>query len=234
MSIKYFEQDRIFKLDANNTTYMIAVIDEEKFLGHVYYGKKVIDKNLNYLLRTDKYPFTPSKNNRERVGFYDGFFFEYSTHGIGDFRQTALEVKDCNGNTACKLQYVSHEIYKGKKKLKGLPCTFGDENECTTLEINCIDKDLNLEVVLIYTVFENLDVITRSVKAKNLNSEKIKLTKILSMSLDFEGIDYDMISLNGSWARERYINRRKVTYGTQSRGSDRGEGSSQYSPFIAL
>ena len=234
MSIKYFEQDRIFKLDANNTTYMIAVIDEEKFLGHVYYGKKVIDKNLNYLLRTDKYPFTPSKNNRERVGFYDGFFFEYSTHGIGDFRQTALEVKDCNGNTACKLQYVSHEIYKGKKKLKGLPCTFGDENECTTLEINCIDKDLNLEVVLIYTVFENLDVITRSVKAKNLNSEKIKLTKILSMSLDFEGIDYDMISLNGSWARERYINRRKVTYGTQSIGSVRGESSSQDSPFIAL
>ena len=32
------------------------------------------------------------------------------------------------------LQYVSHEIFKGKKSLKGLPATFGDENECTTLE----------------------------------------------------------------------------------------------------
>ena len=36
MSIKYFEKDRIFKLDANDTTYMIAVVDEENFLGHVY------------------------------------------------------------------------------------------------------------------------------------------------------------------------------------------------------
>ena len=70
-----------------------------------------------------------------------------------------------------EIQHVSFNMYlmkyiKGKKNIKGLPATFGDENECTTLEITCIDKDLNLEVVLVYTVFENLDVITRSVRVK--------------------------------------------------------------------
>ncbi|ETJ29855.1 Alpha-galactosidase AgaN, partial [human gut metagenome] len=99
------------------------------------------------------------------------------THGIGDFRQTALSVKDFKGNTACKLQYVSHEIYKGKSKLQSLPATFGEENECTSLEITCIDKDLNLKVVLMYTVFEDLDAITRSVKIINEGKEKIYLTK---------------------------------------------------------
>ena len=57
-----------------------------------------------------------------------------------------------------------------------------------------IDKDLNLEVKLIYTVFENLDVITRSVKVKNCSEDSIALTKVLSACVDFDGVNYDMIS----------------------------------------
>ena len=234
MSIKFFEAHKVFKLDAKDTSYIIGIIDDEQFLGHVYYGKKIIDENVNYLLRVDEPPFVPSKNNRDRVSFYDSFPMEYSTHGIGDFRETALSIKDSNGNTTCKLQYKSHKIYKGKEKLKDLPATFGNENECTSLEITCIDKDLSLEVVLVYTVFEELDVITRNVRIKNNGSEKIYLRKALSMCIDFEGMDYDMISLHGSWARERHISRRKVSYGTQAVSSVRGESSHQDSPFIAL
>lgn len=234
MSIKFFEEHKVFKLDAKDTSYIIAIIDDEEFLGHVYFGKKIIDENINYLLRIDEPPYVPSKNNRDRVSFYDSFPFEYSTHGIGDFRETSLEIKDSNGNTACKLQYESHKIYKGKEKLEGLPATFGSENKCTSLEIACIDPYLNLEVVLVYTVFEELDVITRSIRIKNKGENNLYITKALSMCLDFDGIDYDMISLHGSWARERHISRRKVTYGTQVVSSIRGESSHQDSPFIAI
>lgn len=234
MSIKFFEEHKVFKLDAKDTSYIIAIIDDEEFLGHVYFGKKIIDENVNYLLRIDEPPYVPSKNNRDRVSFYDSFPFEYSTHGIGDFRETSLEIKDLNGNTACKLQYESHKIYKGKEKLEGLPATFGSENKCTSLEIACIDPYLNLEVVLVYTVFEELDVITRSIRIKNKGENNLYITKALSMCLDFDGIDYDMISLHGSWARERHISRRKVTYGTQVVSSIRGESSHQDSPFIAI
>lgn len=234
MGIKYFEKHKVFKLDAKDTSYIIAIVDEEQFVGHVYFGKKIIDENVNYLLRIEEPPYVPSKNNRDRVSFYDSFPMEYSTHGIGDFRETALSVRDINGNTACRLQYLSHKIYMGKKELKGLPSTFANAAECTNLEITCIDKDLNLKVILIYNVFENLNVITRSVKIINGGKDKIYITKALSMCVDLEGIDYDMISLNGSWARERHINRRKVTYGKQTVSSIRGESSHQDSPFIAV
>lgn len=234
MSIKFFEDDKIFKLDAKDTSYIIAIVDEEQFIGHVYYGKKIIDENVNYLLRLEESPYVPSKNNRDRVSFYDSFPMEYSTHGIGDFRETALAIKDQNGNTACKLKYCSHKIYEGKKALKDLPATFGKNNECTSLEITCLDEEVNLEVTLIYTVFENLDVITRSVRVKNIGKEDVFLTKVLSMCIDFDGINYDMISLHGSWARERHILRKKVTYGTQTVSSVRGESSHQDNPFIAL
>ena len=234
MGIRFIEKNRSFKLDAKNTSYIIAIVDDENFLGHVYFGEKVTDDDLNYLMRIYEAPFVPSKNNRDRVPFYDSFPFEYSNHGIGDYRESAIKILDKNGHSYIKLQYKSHEIYKGKKEIKDLPSTYGNEEECTSLEINCIDSFLNIEVILIYTVFENLDVITRSVKVKNLGEDNIILEKVLSTCVTLEGVDYDMITLNGSWARERHIQRKAIGYGKQGVSSIRGESSHQHNPFIAL
>ena len=38
--ITYQEKERIFKLDTPNTSYMIGIVDEENFIGHIYYGKR--------------------------------------------------------------------------------------------------------------------------------------------------------------------------------------------------
>ena len=35
--ITYKENERVFQLDTPNTTYVIAVVDDENFVGHVYY-----------------------------------------------------------------------------------------------------------------------------------------------------------------------------------------------------
>ncbi|MDV4150507.1 alpha-galactosidase [Clostridium sp. AL.422] len=234
MGIKYIEKNRTFKLDAKDTSYIIAIVDEENFLGHVYFGKKVLDEDLNYLMRTEESPFIPSKNNRDRVAFYDSFPFEYSNHGIGDFRESAIKVLDKNGHSYIKLEYKSHNIYRGKKELKDLPSTFGNNDDCTSLEVICTDEKLNLEVTLIYSVFEELDVITRAVKVKNLGEDNITLEKVLSTCINLDGINYDMITLNGAWARERHIERKPIGYGKQGICSIRGESSHQHNPFIAI
>ena len=234
MGIKYIENNRTFKLDSKDTSYIISIVDDEKFLGHVYFGQKVLDENLNYLMRTEEAPFTPSKNNRDRVVFYDSFPFEYPSRGIGDFRESAIKILDKNGHSYVKLEYKSHNIYKGKKELRNLPSTFGKDDECTSLEVLCIDKILNLEVVLIYSVFEDLDVITRAVKVKNLSEDSIVIEKVLSSCITLDGIGYDMITLNGGWARERHIERKSTGYGKQGICSIRGESSHQHNPFIAL
>lgn len=234
MGIKYFEKNRVFKLDGKDTSYIIGIVDKENFLGHVYFGKKVIDENINYLMRLEEAPFYPTKNNRDRVSFYDSFPHEYSMQGIGDFRESSIRVKDKNGHSQVKLEYKSHEIYKGKLEPRNLPRTFGEEDECTSLEITCMDTFLNLEVVLVYTVFENLDAITRSVRVKNLSEDSIKLTKVLSSCVQLEGTDLDMISLHGAWARERFVQRKHVGIGKNKVESIRGETSHQDHPFIAV
>lgn len=234
MPIKYYENAKSFKLDTKGSTYIIQIVDQEQFIGHVYYGKKVPDTDLSYMLRIDEPPYTPSVNNRERVSFLDAFPMEYPTHGIGDFREDCLSVMTEKGHTACGLFYRSYKIFEGKPPLNGLPATFGGNHDCTTLEILAEDPVLNLQIILRYTVFENLDAIARSVDIKNASNSPIHLTKALSACLDMDNRDYDIITLHGSWARERHIQRSPIRYGKYSVSSVRGESSHQEHPFAAI
>lgn len=234
MMITYNENERVFKLDTPNTTYMIGIVDEENFVGHIYYGRKLKDTDASCLMRTGEPPFVPSKNNRERCSFYDCFPFEYPTAGLGDYREGCIGIRTAGGHAGAMLSYVSHEIMAGKPELEGLPATFGTEEECTTLKLLCEDKYVGMQVELLYTVFHDTDVITRSVRVMNVGTGHFYLTKVYSACIDMDNRDYDMVSLHGSWARERHIQRKALGYGIQSVSSFRGESSHQDHPFLAL
>lgn len=234
MGIHWIENERIFKLDCASTSYIIAVIDDEGFVGHAYFGKRLSDHRVDYLLRTGEKPYVPSVNGRDRVCFYDSFPFEYSTHGVGDFRSPCLAVRTSSGHNACSLVYKSHSIFAGKPPLRGLPATLGSKEECTTLELQCKDLAAGLEVTLFYTVFKNFDAITRSVSIRNTGKEPLRLLRALSGCVEFDGIEYDMITLHGSWARERHIQRLPIGFGKTSISSVRGETGHQDNPFAAI
>lgn len=233
MSIKYNEAKKLFKLDTADTTYVIG-LSPEGYAGHVYYGDRLTQEADNYLLRMEEAPFTPSVNKREKSSFLDFFPMELPTGGIGDYRESCLNIRNEEGCMGCEVTYVSHEIYKGKKKLAGLPASFGKEDEVETLDITCQDEILGLTAVLSYSVFEKENVITRSVRVANTGSQTLKVEKIYSACLDMDNENFQMISLHGSWARERQIQRGALHYGKQVVSSFRGESSHQEHPFIAL
>ena len=233
MQINYNEQNRVFKIDTEHTSYCIGIVDEENFVGHIYYGRKLSDDNLVYLMRTAETPFVPSKNNRDRTSFLDTFPMEYTGHGLGDFREGTLMVRTAGGHSGVSLSYVSHRIYDGKEELAGLPATFGMADTCRTLELTCEDKVLGLQVILSYSIFADNDAIARSVRVVNGGKEALYLTKVLSACIDMDNEEYEMITLPGSWARERIIQTRPVLKGKQGVSSVRGESSHQEHPFMA-
>ncbi|NLZ46467.1 MAG: alpha-galactosidase [Clostridiales bacterium] len=233
MSISFNKQAQTFKLCAKNTVYMMKIVDEG-YLAHLYFGKNIPDDDLTYLLRLDENPFTPATNNRERGSFMDNLTFEYPCFGLGDYRESCINILDADGMSTVDFRYASHKIYSGKPKLSGLPATFANNGEAETIEILMLDKHTGLEATLIYTAFENLDVITRSVTFKNTGSRGVNLTKALSACVHFDHPDFDMITLNGSWARERHIERARLHHGKQSIDSIKGESSHQNNPFVAL
>ena len=233
MSVTFNEEKKIFRLDTEKSTYVMG-LSPEGFLGHIYYGDRLYMEADNYLLRMEEPPYTPSVNKREKSAFLDFFPMEYPTGGIGDYRESCLNIRNAAGNMGCELHYTGHEIYKGKKGLKGLPASFATEDEAETLEITLKDGDLDLEVVLSYTAFEKENVITRSVRVQNQGKENLRIEKILSACLDMDNENFSMLSLHGTWARERHIQTGELHYGKQVISSARGESSHQEHPFIAL
>ena len=235
MGITYISEEKLFKLDTPKTTYCIGLIDQEGFLGHAYYGRRIHNvQGVSALMRLCENPMTPETNARDRLSFLDSFPTEYSAHGVGDYRESSVRVRSAGGHSAVLLTYDSHEIYQGKEALAGLPATFGGDGEVTTLAITCRDRALGLRAVLSYSVFEDTDAIARSVRFYNDSDQPIFLEKAMSACLDMDDRDYDMITLHGSWARERRMDRRRVSHGKHAVSSLRGEPGHQEHPFLAL
>lgn len=234
MGILYDEKQKLFCLHTMTTSYVIGIADG--YVGHAYYGKKLENLEGVYdLLRTGEAPFVPSKNMREKCSFSDTFPTEYSTWGVGDYRESSLNIRTVSGHRACELTYVNYELFDGKRPLEKMPSTFAQNNEGVhTLELHCEDKAIGLKVVLSYSIFDDSDAIVRSVRLVNEGNEKLYVEKVLSACMDMDNEDFKMLSLSGSWARERHMTECDVTYGKHSVSSVRGESSHQEHPFMAL
>lgn len=235
MPIQYLAGQRVFRLDTPHTSYLIALADAEGFVGHLYYGPRLPEgEDLTALLRLNEKPIPPSQLERERASFYDAFPFEYPAFGGGNFRTCCARVRSAAGGCACTLFYEGHAIRPGKPALPGLPACFGSEEECETLELFCTDPALGLRVTLRYTVFADADAVCRSVRFENRSAQPLTLEAALSAGVELDDFAGDLITLHGSWAREREIDRRPLAAGRQSVYSARGISSHQHTPFLAL
>ncbi len=234
MAIQFQEDNQLFTINTRHTTYQMKV-DRLGFLLHLYYGAR-ISGNMDYLLTYYDRGFSgnPADAGEDRTYSMDALPQEYPHLGTGDYRSTALVVRNADGSEYCDLRYVSHEIKRGKYALKGLPAVYAADDEAQTLEILLEDSVGGLQVRLLYGVLEECDIITRSAKICNLGSEPICVEKAASVCLDFMSGDYDFISFCGRHAMERNFQRARIAHGCQLIGSRRGTSSHQYNPAVIL
>ena len=233
----HFNQDRQqFHLSNGRLSYIME-IQFEKYLIHVYNGKAITN-----FLSTRPYPtggrssFSPNPPQwNDREFSLDIWPQEYSGIDSGDYRECAYEMVFPDGTNTSSLVYKSHEIHTGKPIIEGLPATYvEDEREAETLVITLHDVNRQIEADLVYTIFKDLDIVTRSVTFRNLSESAVYLKRAMSLALDFDSSDFDMLQLPGTWAKEKQIVREPVVYGIQTLDSKRGASSSAQQPFIAL
>ncbi|KAK6716910.1 Alpha-glucosidase 2 [Fusarium graminearum] len=159
---------------------------------------------------------------------------EFPDLGRGDFRTPAVHIKHAKGFTVCDFKYKSYTITKGKTALEKLPCTFGSDDDVSTLVIHLCDEQSSVGADLSYSIFPNSDAIVRNVRIINNSDDVIVVEKLASFSVDFPHDEYDMLHLRGEWTRECSRTRRKVEYGTQGFGSTTGYSSHYHNPFLSL
>ena len=151
--ITFDSAQKVFKLETHNSSYIIGLADEN-YLLNLYYGSYLPDTNLwANAKRLKSASFSPANPHIPNEEFStDVAPMEYSCNGSGDFRISALAIKNVDGNTVTDIRYVSHKIYKGKPSIAPLPSVYlNNDDEADTLEILTEDKVTGAFVTLIYT-----------------------------------------------------------------------------------
>ncbi len=228
MPISYNEGLRTFHLSAQSFSYCLHV-QPDGTLVNLHWGARLSEEDdLTYLMSS----------------FHGGASFdpqtarlplEVPTRGTGYYGLPAVCALNRQGNDLTCLTYESHEISSGKPALTGLPATYAETKEdASTLVIRLRDHLTGLAVELRYTVFEQLDALTRSMSLTNDGNEPLILSHMMSASVPLYGRDYDLIHLKGAWARERAVVRTPLGQASVRVESQRGASGHEENPFIAL
>ncbi len=248
MPINFDSKTKTFHIQTPNTSYAFR-LRGDYMVEHLYYGKR-----LESLAGMDTYDYAPfvsavsmdyefagdemaERGESAHPQFVSSgvALLEYSHFGSCDTRRPAFHATYKDGSRVTKAKYISHKIYDSKPKLAGLPSTYvEDDSEAQTLEIILQDELTGIEFLYRYTAFANLDVITRNIEVTNKGTAPAKISRIMSMQIDFMDHDFDFIDLHGAWGRECYPERSPLTYGSriiENRGVCRSHGQK---PFFAL
>lgn len=235
MTIIFHKKTKEFHLYNKEISYIFCILKNGQ-PGQIYYGEKIKDRdNFQHLIEYSMRDMAPCTYEGDRTFSMEYLKQEYPSYGHGDMRYPAYEICQEDGSRITEFTFEDYIIFKGKKKLAGLPAVYTEsDEEAETLEVYLRDPVMNTRMVLSYTIFENLPVITRSTKFVHEGEHSILLGQAMSMSLDLPDDRYEMITLTGAWARERYVKKARLHEGVQAVYSMRGHSSHQFNPFFAL
>lgn len=237
MAIVYNPEKRTISLHTAKTTYQMK-IGNLNYVKHLYYGATIPDEDLIYLVRRYDRGFSgnPYDSLAERTFSLDAQPQEFTTQQQGDFRINSIEVQNADGSFSFNGRYKSHRIYHGAFTLNGLPTAFAAENDTVdTLELVIEDAVTKVQVTLLYSVFEEADIIMRAARVHNAGNAAIQLKRIMSVNMDYmNGRNLDLLSLPGRYGQERQVERQPLTHHVHKIRSGRGISSHQQNPFIAL
>ncbi len=230
--------ENVFVLDTKGTTYCFQVL-ETGHLEHLYYGKRLrIEEAAEVRVLAEKQAFPPGNGNVYDAAFpkfaLEDMRLEMSGYGKGDIREPFIEVIHRDGSYTSDFLYESAKIYDDKKALDTLPSAYEEDGKVSELIVTLQDKQYDLTLELHYSAFEERDVIVRSAKFINTSKGAVKLTRLMSMQLDFSRSGYVFTTFNGNWAREMYRHDTLVTAGKYVNASYAGTSSNRANPFVML
>jgi alpha-galactosidase len=223
-------------LYTKSTSYIMQV-DAHRQLLHVYWGVRIDPRDLSYPVRSSPLlAFSPVPYEDDEQYSLDVLPQEFPVFGRSDFRSPVCHLQYEDGSTVSEFVTDSYRLIDGKPALTGLPSLVPESGDLvSTIEFTLTDPVSRVSALLRYSLFDEFDVITRSVEWKNEGRRSCALRRALSMSVDFTQAEFQMLHLAGAWAREAEmvctaLDRPKIV----SVESRRGATSHQAQPFVAL
>ncbi len=237
--INYNSDKKLLTLNNGSIAYVMYVNDAG-YVEKVYFGKSLANLDDFAQTRDGKY-FTSSyfdTQNQQQKWYTDGFMaesglMELSPHGVWDKHHSAIVIRQANGCYESDFRYHSHKIYDGVPAVEApMPHAKGDNTQ--TLEILYKDMHQDIFVTEYLTIYGDKDIIVKSFTVQNDTKEQIHLLRAMSMQLDLNNKEYDLVSFPGRWMKERNYHSNPLHYGTQEVSSNMGSSSHDMNPFVFL
>ena len=226
-------KNNLFRLDTPNTTYLFTV-NALKQLEHLYYGARLHGEIDDIACALGKQGTGQGTSiaiplDKGRI-FPDNTCYECSNVGRGDYRENMVTICDGNDSSVCEFEYAGYELLD-EFEIPRLPNSHGKEQ---TLAVHMTDSARKIKLTLYYSTLTDCDVIVKSVAVTNCGKREVRLLRTMSNQLDLDADDFTLDTLDGTWARERYVTSEKLRCGITKIDSKRGVSSNAHNPYVVL
>ena len=207
MGIIVDQNRNLFALQTDNTTYAFA-IDENGLVRHLYWGKKI-----NNIIDLDVPVLSEISSNDPILDIVQE---EYPVFGGMRYKEQCLKVHFNDGTRDIVYAYESYEQSDGVLKLF----------------LNDVYYDLNIEMT--YKVYENRDLIERSVTVTNTGTERLEIEAIYSGQIHIPHQELTLTGTKGYWLAELQEFKQPLGGSKMVMESRRGVSTHNHNPFFIL
>jgi alpha-galactosidase len=173
----------------------------------------------------DYLPSLPRNRSTHRQ-FLDGVPQVFPVYGDPSFKEPCLAVVFEDGMRIVRLALTADEIAE--------PAEPAEPDRRPTLTLTFEDPVYRLRVTLGFELFEQHDVIRRTVRLENAGQSAVRVERILSGSIGLPPGAYDAWTLHGQWGAEYRLTSRALGPGKLVMESRRGFTSHEANPWIAI
>ncbi|WP_309242066.1 alpha-galactosidase [Paenibacillus sp. S150] len=209
MGIHYWEQENIFELRTERSSYVFGV-NEQGILQHLYWGEPVEARECAPLLAIRTHSSFDNDLNSDQA--------EYGGRGGGNYAEPCLHVHFSDGVRDLKLRYAG--------------CELVSENR---ISIRLSDDHYPLRVELGYTAIPEVDLIERDVRIFNGGDTPVRVIQAMAASWTLPPLrDYRLTHVTGRWAGEYQLRSQPLSEGRRVLESRRGFTGPHSNPWFAV
>jgi alpha-galactosidase len=210
--INYNKKKQVFYIHTKETSYIFGVSDEKR-LYHAYYGKKISGKELAKISepKFKEIGYHSSDNKRSNfmpeINIYDGY----------NVFENTIKASMSDGVRSLDCVYAGHKISED------------------TLEVTLKDKIYKLQIILLYKIYPELNLIEKSLAIKN-NEKKLSLTleSFNSGDMILPAGKYNLGFFHGGWIKEMSLRFEEISHGKKVLESRTGNSSHILNPSFFI
>lgn len=219
-----------YYITSKDLSLIIEEHDGDLLLRHL--GRKVNRYHGSNAVHERDHAFSGQLNPDVRTYSYDTQRQVVGLHGLGDFRQPSLKIQH-GVSDVTRFEFSKAEVVEGMSLESKLPYPHSLE-KAETLIFTLVDKVANLELKLYYTVVEDNNTIVTYSEVINRSEQAVVIHRALSTMADVPARDYDVVTLQGAYAREKTVRRQRVEQGIFKVASNRGASGHAQTPALIL